>query len=89
MKVLKTRPAVRGSGTIAYADVEVCHGIKMFGLRIERRPDQSFRVYAPNAMGGRTSAFSPAAVDEIARAVVDYQNTFGSEPCADDFTASR
>jgi hypothetical protein len=69
---------------VAYADVEVCHGIKMFGLRIEQRPDRSFRVYAPNAMGNRTSAFSPAAVDQIARAVVDYQNSFGSEPSPND-----
>ncbi|MCK1279475.1 hypothetical protein [Bradyrhizobium sp. 61] len=88
MKILKTRPAPRGSGTIAFADVEVCFGIKMFGLRVEQRPDQTFRVYSPNANGGRTAAFNPAAVDEIARAVIKFENTFGSEPSADDCITS-
>lgn len=89
MRVLRTRPASRGGGTVSYADVEVCQGVKMFGLRVEQRPDHTFRVYAPNAMGGRTCAFSPVAVDAIARAVAEYQKSFGSEPCADDFSINR
>lgn len=88
MKILTLRPAPSGGSTIAFADVEICFGVKMFGLRVEQRPDHSFRVYAPNARGARTAAFTPMAVNEIARAVVDYQNNFESEPCADDFTTS-
>lgn len=74
---------------VAYADIEVCQGVKMFGLRVEQRPDRTFRVYAPNANGSRTSAFSPAAVDEIAQAVAEYKIKLGSEPLADDVTTNR
>jgi hypothetical protein len=64
MKILKARPATGGGGTIAYADVEVCPGVKIFDVRIVRSNDGSMRAYA------RNTAFDHAAVAEISKSVI-------------------
>lgn len=69
MRVLTTRSASRDGRAVYLADVEVADGIKLFGLRVERRQD-GFRVFAPNAAGRATATFGQDAVKEIARAVI-------------------
>lgn len=49
---------------VALADVEVCEGIKLFGVRIVRATDGSHRAYA------RGAAFSPAVVKSISSLVL-------------------
>jgi hypothetical protein len=48
----------------ALADVEVCDGVKLFGVRIVRAADGSHRAYA------RGAALSPAMVKSISSLVL-------------------
>lgn len=57
----KYRP--RG-GDVALADVEVCPGVRLFGIRIVRATDGSHRAYA------RGATFSEDAVKSISTLVL-------------------
>jgi hypothetical protein len=72
VKILSIRPSPPGERkTIAHVDVELVEGVKLYGLRVSRATDGTFRVFGLSNDHGRTSAFSPAAVDMIARATVE------------------
>jgi hypothetical protein len=70
MKILSIRPAPPGGKTIAHVDVEIVDGVKLFGLRVSRAEDSSYRVYGQNSARGRTCSFSPAIVAQIAAATI-------------------
>lgn len=73
MKILNFRPAPHDAGnTLGHADVEIVDGLKLFGLRIARMPDRSFRVFGPNTdRGGRSMSLDPAMVNAVARAALN------------------
>jgi hypothetical protein len=70
LKILNVRPAPPGGSTIAHVDVELVEGAKLFGIRVSRADDGTYRVYAQNSARGRTCSFSPAIVAEIAAATL-------------------
>lgn len=49
---------------VALADVEVCHGIRLFGIRVVRAADGSHRVY------GRGATFSQDVVKSISTLIL-------------------
>ncbi|QPC93529.1 hypothetical protein [Mesorhizobium sp. INR15] len=55
---------------IARADIEISDDIKVFNLKISKRPDGNYAVFGPNALGGRVVTFSRTLVNEIAEAAV-------------------
>ncbi len=61
MKII-ARHAPRG-GDLALADVEVCDGVTLFGVRVLRAHDGSHRAYA------RGAALAPHVIDEIANQI--------------------
>ncbi|MET4721137.1 hypothetical protein ABIF63_005243 [Bradyrhizobium japonicum] len=70
MKILAVRPAPPGSSTIAHADVEIIDGVKLYGLRVSRADDGTYRAFGQNSDRGRTCAFSQAIVAQIAEATI-------------------
>jgi hypothetical protein len=49
---------------VALADVEICSGVKLFGVRIVRATDGSHRAYA------RGAAFTPEVVKSISNLIL-------------------
>jgi hypothetical protein len=49
---------------VALADVEVCDGVKLFGIRVTRATDGSHRAYA------RGAALSPGVVKSISTLIL-------------------
>jgi hypothetical protein len=70
VKILSLRPSPPGGGTIAHVDVELIDGAKLFGLRISRAEDGTYRMFGQNSERGRTCSFSPAIVADIASATI-------------------
>jgi hypothetical protein len=72
MKLLERRQPL--GGDVALADVEVCEGVRLYGVRIVRAADGSHRAYA------RGAALSPPMVKSISTLVLrgDCQNAHRS-----------
>jgi hypothetical protein len=70
MRILSIRPAPPGSATLAHVDVEIVDGVKLFGLRVSRAEDGSYRVFGQNSARGRTCTFAPEFVAQIALATI-------------------
>ncbi|WP_192359488.1 hypothetical protein [Mesorhizobium mediterraneum] len=71
MHILSIRPEPPGFGsTIARVDIALSDDVKIFNLKVSKRADGGFAVFAPNAMGGRVVTFSRPLVAEIASAAV-------------------
>ncbi|RUX51428.1 hypothetical protein EOA33_06315 [Mesorhizobium sp. M4A.F.Ca.ET.050.02.1.1] len=71
MHIMDIRPEPPGYGqTVARFDIALSDELRLFGLRLKQRSAGGFSVYAPNADGQRCVTFSPALVDEIARAAL-------------------
>ncbi|MER9868944.1 hypothetical protein NKJ35_17455 [Mesorhizobium sp. M0136] len=71
MKILDARPEPPGCGNvIARVDVALNDAVKIYYLKVSKRPDGGFAVFAPNAHGGRVVTFSRSLVAEIASAAV-------------------
>lgn len=77
MKILTLRPAPPGGSTIAHVDVEIIDGVKLYGLRVSRAKDGSFRVFGLSNYHGRTSAFDRSAVEAIAKATIQFMTMNG------------
>jgi hypothetical protein len=70
VKILNIRPAPPGTATLAHVDVELIDGAKLFGIRVSRADDGTYRAFGQNSDRGRTCAFSPAVVADIAAATL-------------------
>lgn len=72
MKIIACRPEPPGGfgNVVARADVEISEDLRVFNLKVSRRPAGGYSVYAPNAMGGRVITFSIALAQEIAAAAL-------------------
>ena len=70
MKILSIRPAPPGGSTIAHADVEIIDGVKLYGLRVSRADDGTYRAFGQNSERGRTCAFSHEIVAQITEATL-------------------
>ena len=62
MKIV-ARHTPRGAD-LALADVEVCTGVTLFGVRVLRAPDGSHRAYA------RGAALAPAIVQSVSALIL-------------------
>jgi hypothetical protein len=49
---------------VALADVEICTGVKLFGVRVVRAHDGSYRAYA------RGAAFTPDVVKSVSTLIL-------------------
>ncbi|MGR4930257.1 hypothetical protein ACIPUD_26150 [Bradyrhizobium sp. CAR08] len=70
MQILTVHPAPPGGSTIAHADVEIIDGVKLYGLRISRAEDGTYRAFGQNSQRGRTCSFSREIVAKIAEATI-------------------
>jgi hypothetical protein len=70
VKILSIRPAPPGSSTLAHVDIELIDGAKLFGIRVSRADDGSYRAFGQNSERGRTCAFSHEIVAQIAEATI-------------------
>lgn len=69
MQILSIRPEPPGAGsTVARFDLELSDQLRMFGLRLVRKPDGLRAIYAPNSGGARVVTFGATLVQEIANA---------------------
>ncbi|MET4308004.1 MULTISPECIES: hypothetical protein [Bradyrhizobium] len=77
MRIIDIRPAPPGSSTIAYVDVELIDGAKLFGIRVSRADDGTYRAFGQNSERGRTCSFSQAIVADIAAATISQLSLTG------------
>jgi hypothetical protein len=77
LKIISIRPAPPGGSTIAHADIEIIDGVKLYGLRVSRADDGTYRAYAQNSERGRTCAFSRDIVAQIAHATLSHLSLTG------------
>jgi hypothetical protein len=87
MKILGIRPSPPGGSTIAHVDVEIIDGVKLYGLRVSRADDGTYRAFGQNSERGRTCAFSQAIVAQIAEATISELELTGH--CIHDRTRNQ
>lgn len=75
MKILSARPGQ--APIIGHVDVETSPGIRLYGLRVSRALDGSFRVFGLSNDHGRTCAFDRNAVDAIANETMRFMTMNG------------
>ncbi|MER8743864.1 hypothetical protein NKH54_12340 [Mesorhizobium sp. M1004] len=69
MQILSIRPEPPGAGSVvARFDLELSDQLRMFGLRLVKKPDGHRAIYAPNSGGVRVVTFGATLVQEIANA---------------------
>lgn len=86
MKIINVRPAPAGSSVIAHADIELDEGVRIYGIRVSRAEDGTYRAFGQTSDRGRTCSFTPAAVADIAEATILELNSMGHR--TNDFTRS-
>ena len=77
MRIIGLRPARAGASAIAHIDIEIDPGIRLYGLRVSRAADGSFRVFGLSNEHGRTCAFDRGAVEAIANATIQFMTMNG------------
>lgn len=77
MRIIELRPARSGAGAIAHVDIEIDPGIRLYGLRVSRAADGSFRVFGLSNEHGRTCAFDRGAIDAIASETLRFMTMNG------------
>ncbi|MDR6304923.1 hypothetical protein GGQ85_002639 [Nitrobacter vulgaris] len=70
MKILSIRPAPPGSTTLARVDVEPSPGTRIYGVRVTRADDGTYRAFGPSNDRGRTCAFDHDVANQIAKLTV-------------------
>lgn len=70
MKILSIRPAPSGGGTIGFVDIEPSPGTRIYGVRVSRAADGSYRAFGPDNEHGRTCAFDHQVANQIAKLTV-------------------
>lgn len=70
MKILSIRPAPPGGQTLAHVDVEPSPGTRIYGVRVSRADDGTYRAFGPSNDRGRTCAFDRDIADAIVRATL-------------------
>ncbi|WP_407122770.1 hypothetical protein [Bradyrhizobium sp. STM 3561] len=70
MKIIGLRPARPGAGAIAHVDIEPSPGVRIYGVRVSRSDDGSFRAFGPENERGRTCAFDRDVANQIAQLTV-------------------
>lgn len=78
MRVIEVRPARPGGATIGHVDIEAAPGIRLYGLRVSRAENGTFRVFGLSNDHGRTCAFSHEAADDIAKATIKFMTVNGT-----------
>ena len=71
MRILSIRPAPPGGKTIAHVDIEPSPGTRIYGVRISRADDCTYRAFAPSNEHGRTCAFDREVANQIANLTVE------------------
>lgn len=70
MKLIGLRPARSPGAVIGHVDLETSEGIRIYGVRVSRSADGSFRAFGPDNERGRTCAFDHGAANKIAELTV-------------------
>jgi hypothetical protein len=70
VKILSIRPASLGSATLAYVDIEPSPGTRIYGVRVSRADDGTYRAFGPSNDRGRTCAFDHDVANQIAELTV-------------------
>ena len=70
MRILNIRPAPPGTATLAHVDVEPASGVRIYGVRISRADDGTYRAFGQNSDRGRTCAFDHDVANQIAKLTV-------------------
>jgi hypothetical protein len=67
MKIIGLRPARSAGGAIAHVDVESSPGVRIYGVRVSRADNGTFRAFGPENERGRTCAFDHDVANHIAQ----------------------
>lgn len=69
MRILKIEPtfgtAPSGLRNRAFFDIELSEDIRVYGCKLQQKPDGRFLSYPPSGRGARTMTFSPELSDKI------------------------
>lgn len=70
MEIIEIWPVSSAGSAIARFNIQMPGGIRLFNLKLARRPDGAFRVFAPSAFGSSAATFTPETATSIAQAAV-------------------
>lgn len=71
MKIIGLRAARPGGKAVAYVDVEIVDGVRLYGLRVSRADDGGYRVFGSENAHGRTCAFDLGVAHHIAKLTLE------------------
>lgn len=71
MRIISIRPAPPGSATLAHVDVEPSPGTRIYGVRISRSDEGTYRAFGPSTERGRVCAFDRDIANHIAQLTVE------------------
>ena len=71
MRILSIRPAPPGTATLAHVDIEPSAGVRIYGIRISRADDGTYRAFGQSTDRGRTCAFDHDVANQIAKLTVE------------------
>jgi hypothetical protein len=72
MRLLAIRPGPPGGQTIAHVDIEPSPGTRLYGVRVSRADDGTYRAFAAtSARGTRSAAFDHEIANRIAKLTVE------------------
>ncbi|MGY3409516.1 hypothetical protein ACVWZV_005629 [Bradyrhizobium sp. GM5.1] len=72
MKIIGLRPARPGAGAIAHVDIEAPPGVRIYGVRVSRADNGTYRAFGPdNEHGRRACAFNHDVANQIAQLTVE------------------
>ena len=67
MQIIEIWPVSSAGSAIARFHLQMPNGIRMYNLKLSRKPNGQVRVYAPSAFGSSVATFAPETGNEIAR----------------------
>lgn len=82
MKLIGVRPARSLGALLGHVDIETAEGIRIYGVRVSRAADGSYRAFGPDNERGRTCAFDRDVANKIAHLTVVglSQNDYSRKP---------
>jgi hypothetical protein len=73
MRILYVHHVTEGGGSqcMAYVDVELNEHVRLYGLRLLRKPDGAHYLFAPQAGHRRTATFSKPLAERLTALAVE------------------
>lgn len=83
MQIIGIVPVHSAGNAIARVNVNLGNGVRLFNLKLSRKPSGEHRIYAPSAFGSSTANFSPEIGTKIVRLALAALGDIAHANCRD------